>query len=310
MLGPGLPHRRRRVVLRVALHLPTRRRLEAPPRARRRGHRRGEPLHEGAEHGHHSRPRFNGRVNRRRLPRAKAARPNRRDASSLPSLLVVVIVLFLLVITRLMEPTFYAPISRQVIFLYSCSFLILATKPLNTHSTYYPERLKVKFERHVHSAICLSHDFAVVVVIVVVSSRQRSRQPASGRERELCRHRRAIHRWSSLGRRRFENTGSSRRRTPSTTSRIRHAQYRVPMASFCISCADHVTRKTSLEQRLPARGIVSRIVPVRRETRKGSEIPTYVLSPDQRAVTLLPRGTIFGTVVRARRGRFARHRQR
>lgn len=53
MLRPGLPHGRRRVVLRVALHLPARRRLEAPPRARRRGHRRGEPLHEGAEHGHH-----------------------------------------------------------------------------------------------------------------------------------------------------------------------------------------------------------------------------------------------------------------
>lgn len=53
MLGPGLPHRRGGIVLRVALHLPTRRRLEAPSRARRRGHRRGEPLHEGAEHGHH-----------------------------------------------------------------------------------------------------------------------------------------------------------------------------------------------------------------------------------------------------------------
>ncbi|EZA55718.1 hypothetical protein X777_04065 [Ooceraea biroi] len=53
MLGPGLPHGCSRIVLRIALHLPARRGLETPSRTRRRGHRRGEPLHEGAERGHH-----------------------------------------------------------------------------------------------------------------------------------------------------------------------------------------------------------------------------------------------------------------
>lgn len=54
MLGPRLADRSGRIVLRVALHLPTGRRFETTSRARRRGHRRGEPLDEGPEHGHHS----------------------------------------------------------------------------------------------------------------------------------------------------------------------------------------------------------------------------------------------------------------
>lgn len=50
VFGPGLAHGRDGLVLRVALHLPSRGRLESTSRTRR-GHRAGEPQ-QGTEHGH------------------------------------------------------------------------------------------------------------------------------------------------------------------------------------------------------------------------------------------------------------------